>query len=181
MNHVLQGRRQVSSPLQNLPRQGLKRSVCTCPNPTLASKAVPLLPRLSLFWEQSSHLPRCSFYRNAEISDIFGAQFTICGRYLEHLLSATFSYSRGAGGWSISRNLTCSVSVDVNSPAFRLTDSVGYLLSYKQQTVLDCVELYRRCMVRLFESKRASPYDKSRRGTLFHVRKGRRCTNLLYS
>ena len=96
----------------------------------------------------------------------------ICGALLRGVAEATFSITRGAGGFSISRALHCMRVVDYNTKTFRLAASLVEDCPYACRIEDWEYRLNRRIqeIECLFREGQATPYDVDLWGnTLLHV------------
>jgi hypothetical protein len=98
---------------------------------------------------------------------VIGMKYSHCGLLLSRMLYLSLSITCGAGGSSISPNLTFRATVSCTSPAFALFDN-GTIKSMKHSGSYckwATQELYR-----LFREQKASPSDVNSCGeTLLHV------------
>ena len=96
----------------------------------------------------------------------------ICGALLRGAAEATFSITRGAGGFSISQALHCMRVVDGSTKTFRLVASLDKDCPYACR-IEDWEDLLNRKIqeiARLFREGQASPHHVDLQGrTLLHV------------
>lgn len=97
-----------------------------------------------------------------------GMKYSHCGLLLSQILSFSISISRGAGGSSISPNLTFRATVSDASPAFSLL-SFDEMIKVSTQNI-DYLKWATQKLYCLFREQKASPSDVNTRGeTLLHV------------
>lgn len=111
------------------------------------------------------HQKGCPLRISPRKRTITGMRYSYCGLWLSQMLSFSISMSRGAGGSSISPNITFRAIVPDKSPAFSLFDPVACDLEKINYYSWVTQELYH-----LFTERKASPSDvNSREETLLHV------------
>ena len=101
---------------------------------------------------------------------VMGMGYSHCGLFLSRILFFSISITRGAGGSSISPNLTFRATVSDTSPAFALFDGQELIDARKRGLVGSCSKWMARKLYYLFREQKASPSDVNSRGeTLLHV------------
>lgn len=114
------------------------------------------------------HQKGCPLRISPRKETIIGMRYSHSGLLLSRMLSFSISITRGAGGSSISHNLTFRATVSDTSPAFALfsVDAINMAQSQKiNYFTWATKELYH-----LFREQKASPSDVNSRGrTLLHV------------
>lgn len=153
------------------------RPFCTCSSSISHQVDYLSIRAFKVFRATSSlHQNYCPLYPLSKKRETFGIKFLFPGIFLTKLVHATLAISRGAGGMSISPNLSYHAIVSRESPGFRLiSDTVELLVprniwngSPPASPVV--VEQTLRRLYDLFTSGHASPHDTLENGdTLLHV------------
>jgi hypothetical protein len=142
-------------------RQG-KSLACSCPRRSQTTGTCFHFYGLLSYWTCTAHhVPQCPQFRYAQQVDTLGARYTYCVRTLGFSIAAIFSIKRGAGGLSISPNLTLRAVVSEASPAFQLLDSVNWLSNGDEMfsNPSDHVNWILQQLNTLFQDGKASPTD----------------------
>ena len=93
-----------------------------------------------------------------------------CGRLLAGVLQASFFCTKGAGGMSLSPSLNFRGVVASDSPAFSLINNLRPSIKLSADGWVSHVEERLQDLRRIFDERRASPYDIDIDGnTLIHV------------
>ncbi|MCJ1467990.1 hypothetical protein MMC07_006616 [Pseudocyphellaria aurata] len=121
---------------------------------------------VAFYTANSTHRKGCPTLLDS--SHTIGLRFSYCGYLLARTLQASMSFTRGAGGFSISPTMSFSALVPSDSPVFRLLD---FTFSSKTsvQDMSRCFDLRIHQIVHLYETRAASPYDVDQDGnTMLH-------------
>jgi hypothetical protein len=154
-----------------------KRPFCTCSS-SISHQVDYLSTRtFKVFRATSSpHQNYCPLHPFSKKRETFGIKFLFPGIFLTKLVHATLAISRGAGGMSISPNLSYHAIVSRESPGFRLiSDTIellipGRVLHGWPESSSVVVEQTLQRFYDLFISGHASPHDTLENGdTLLHV------------
>lgn len=120
------------------------------------------------FVDSSKHCRNCPFRFRSTKARMIGLGYFYPNRFLAHAIQATLSLTTGAGGFSISPQLSFRALVPRNSPAFSLV-GFGRLGAYMHESngtssFSEYVENALKSLYRLFEDKKASPTDTTAEG-----------------
>ncbi|OTB04765.1 hypothetical protein M426DRAFT_151661 [Hypoxylon sp. CI-4A] len=154
----------VASPLHNSQYTSNTNTICICCHRPhrLTSRTEIHLGHVYLYseWESKGHWPGCPLSKTARKSRrAFNLKYTGLIRMVELAIGASFMWTSGAGGFSISPNFTYYPTVDRTSdPAFRIMSMMGYSWAYcltknKKPFMVACL----RKLVKLFDDKKACP------------------------
>ena len=114
------------------------------------------------------HQKGCPLRISPRKRTIIGMRYSYCGLLLSRMLSFSISISRGAGGSSISPNITFRATVSDMSPAFSLFNEFSRKLA--QIRNINYFTWVTQELYRLFTERKASLSDVNSRGeTLLHV------------
>ena len=125
----------------------------------------------SLAAEEKKHRKR-SQPRHGYHTSSWGVSLRLgyCGRLIAGALQASFFCTIGAGGMSISPSLSFRGLVASDSPAFSLIDNLRQSDELSADGSVSHVEEQLQGLRRIFDERRASPYDIDIHGnTLIHV------------
>lgn len=169
--------RKSPSELVSFPRSYIQAADkrCTC-RPRLSRKRSSRthgqwFPRetwnVSFYTTNSTHRTGCPSLLKS--SNAIGFRFSYCGYLLARTLQASISFTRGAGGFSISPTVSFSALVPSDSPVFRLLE-FGFSSRTSVQDMSRSFDVRIGQILHLFESRKASPYDVDQDGnTMLHV------------
>lgn len=122
---------------------------------------------VALYTTHSTHHRSCPTF--LESSNAMGFRFSYCGYLLARTLEASVSFTRGAGGFSISPTVSFSALVPSNSPVFRLLE-INFSGKPSVHEMSRSFDERIGQILHLFETRAASPYDEDQDGnTLLHV------------
>lgn len=148
---------------------------CTCRPRTIRKKSSRThgkwFPRetwnMAFYTANSTHRRGCPTF--LESSHTIGLRLSYCGYLLARTLQASMSFTRGAGGFSISPTISFSALVPSDSPVFRLLD-FNFSRKTSVQDISSWFDLRIDQILHLFETRAASPYDVDQDGnTMLHV------------
>ena len=144
--------------------------LCSCNIGTTCQSGTWSSGPLNLFHSSSTsrtHQRGCPLRIPPKKKTIIGMRCTFSGLLLSRLISLSMSISHGAGGLSISPNLTFRAIVSDDSPAFALLAEHSRMTLEEVSLSWDSIsqEIYK-----LFREHKASPSDVNSTGeTLLHV------------
>lgn len=122
---------------------------------------------VSFFTTNSTHRRGCPAF--VESSNAIGFRFSYCGYLLARTLQASISFTRGAGGFSISPTISFSALVPSDSPLFRLLE-FNFSSKTSAHDMSKSFDVRIGQILHLFENCAASPYDVDQDGnTMLHV------------
>ena len=132
-----------------------------------------------IFSATVNHGRNCPFYRPSQKTNEVGVHFSYCGLWLARAVRASLAITTGAGGFSISPDVSFSPVVPSDSPAFTLLrrSFPNFTLlrrsSPDRSTAIDLHQHFEkqvRQLELLFRDGKASPYDLDQDGnTILHV------------
>ena len=144
-----------------------RSSRCSC-QPSKYSLTLNNAPGLRVLLNTSSlnHHKDCPLSNYSKSEKLFKIRLWYCGGILAQAIEASIHLTRGAGGFSISPNLSFSCVVPSNSNAFRLFRSYDLIRGPRPQDLDVLIE----SLSRLFQDGKASPRDVDEDGnSLLHV------------
>lgn len=125
------------------------------------------------------HRQNCPFYNGFEREQLVGLNISYCGPFIAGAIKASVSMTHGAGGFSLSPNLTFYPVVPSNAPAFALLD-FQFTHTTTVSDMQECFDMRTQQLSRLYSERGASPYDTDLNGnTVLHVCKTPACILLL--
>ncbi|KAK8140033.1 ankyrin repeat-containing protein [Apiospora sp. TS-2023a] len=128
-----------------------------------------------------AHSPSCPLARitGDEQRQTFGFRYTGLARILRAAVEISFSLNHGAGGWSLSPNISFRPTVDENvDPVFRVLDLIQRLLSVSVQTrmkptISQLQEFISSCQIKMLQYLRggkSSPLaTDSQNNSILHI------------
>lgn len=115
------------------------------------------------------HQEDCPLQNSSRNKTVIGAKYSLCGIWLSQIVSFSIGITRGAGGSSISPNLSFCATVSENSCAFAFVRARKTFISLRDPGSTDRPP-YMRHLYCLFQEQEASPFDRLPSGdTLLHV------------
>lgn len=160
------------------PFQIFKRPMCTCGLSTYSVGSHDRSrPRYSwhrwnakLSASSLSHREDCKFFNYFERENSLNLKLIYYRGIIAQVVKASIHLRRGAGGFSLSPNLSCIRVVSQDSPAFELVRTYLRPLRFNPDPQLPPFDDLIRRLHELFQDGRASPHDVNPRGhTLLHV------------
>jgi hypothetical protein len=116
------------------------------------------------------HNSTCPYAIEDDVAEL-NVRFTMCSLALKRKTQLALALSNGAGSMSVKPALETYRVVDERSPAFRLLASFGRRIGPEPDPL--AWEKPARDLLKLFNTKRASPHDRLPDGqTLLHVSGG---------
>ncbi len=160
--------------LESSSRRYFKRPRCTC-RPSTGLNVSAGLQYLGRRWSAmlnasaKTHARDCALFYYSQSESSFNLKVMYCGRLIGQAVTASIYLRRGAGGFSISPNLSCIRVVSSDSPAFKVLDIFLHPWRGINSSGRSITSLTRE-LVELLQDGHASPHDVNEKGqTLLHV------------
>lgn len=152
-------------------RSGLMPS-CQCRVDSIRASSTWSTRRSSVFRSSTTsgiHQKDCPLRMWSSKETVIRTRYSLCDIWLSQIISLSISITRGAGGLSISPNLSFCATVSKDSPAFALFNDEKFYAIAKTKDYSHFKVITHRLST-LFREQKASPSDVLASGdTLLHV------------